>query len=86
MSDIARDIATAVNGHLKALRLLKRSETTCADVAVALGLPEKIVERVFSQFKIRGAMLSDRKVAKVAPSSRVISLRHNGRYESSLRR
>ncbi|MGA8615150.1 MAG: hypothetical protein WB760_26415 [Xanthobacteraceae bacterium] len=57
MTDIGRNIATAINGHLKALRHLSRKETTVADVAEALGLPDAIVERAFSEFKMTRAKI-----------------------------
>ena len=52
--DIGRDIAAAIEGHLKALRLLNRADTTVLDVANALTLPPAIVERAFTQFKLSG--------------------------------
>lgn len=58
MTDIGADLAAAINGHLKALRLLNREDTTVAAVALALGLPEVIVERAFSEFKMTGAKIN----------------------------
>lgn len=54
-----RNIAAAVNGHLKALRLLGRKETTLVDTANALGLTEAEVILAFQDFKIAGAKIND---------------------------
>lgn len=61
MPDIGRDIGTAIDLHLKALRHLKRPQTTVASVALALGLPEPIVEKAFEEFKMTRAKINQRR-------------------------
>lgn len=78
MPDIGSDIAAAINGYLKAMRCLKRKEVTIWQIGQALGLPEPIVEKAFSEFKMVGASLAknERKSAKIAHEfSRVVELK-----------
>lgn len=74
-NDIGASVAAAVQGHIKALRLLGRVRTTAGDVASALGLPENFVMRAMADYKIGGAKLTTKTVARVGPLSREIELR-----------
>ena len=77
MSDVGRNIAAAVQGHIRALRLLGRESTTCASIGDALGLPESVVDQVMREFRITGAKcLPGVKSAKVVgPFSQKIELK-----------
>lgn len=68
-------VATAVQLHVRALRLLDRKDTTIIEVASALSLPESVVERVFRESAIVGATLSEHVRAKTGPMSKVVKLK-----------
>lgn len=51
-------VAAAVQGHIKALRLLGRSDVSLAQFASGLGLTEKQVLIAMQDFKIIGAKIS----------------------------
>lgn len=53
MSD-SKSKAAAVNGHVKALRLLGRPTTSVADIARALGLTDADVETALHDYDIVG--------------------------------
>ena len=53
-----RDIAAAVNGHLKARRILGQKETTVAAVARALGITDDEVKAAFADWHIVAAKIS----------------------------
>lgn len=54
-------IAAAVNGHLRALRYLGRTETTVHSVAACLGLTDAQVIKAFADYKMTKAKLNERK-------------------------
>lgn len=58
---ISQDVGAAVNNYLLALRHLKRKETTCANIAKALGLPEQLVEKSFDEFKMKHGKIGNKK-------------------------
>jgi predicted secreted protein len=53
-----KDIAAAVNGHLKARRILGQKDTTIAAVARSLGITDDEVKTAFADFHIAGAKVS----------------------------
>jgi DNA invertase Pin-like site-specific DNA recombinase len=50
-----KNIAAAVNGYVKALRLLGRDHTTYSEIAAALHIETVEVERAFKDYKITKA-------------------------------
>ena len=73
--DIGRDIATAIDGMLRALRILNRKETTGLHIAESLGIPEAIVERAFAEFQFGKSILTTRGKAKCGPMSKIIEIK-----------
>ena len=57
-----REIATAVQSLIKALRLLGSEQTSIAAIADALNLSDGEIESAFNDFKIAGAKSCERKM------------------------
>jgi hypothetical protein len=55
-----REIAAAIQGHIKALRLLGRERTSVSAIADALHLTDTEVETAFADFKMVGAKYVER--------------------------
>lgn len=56
-----KEIAAAVQGHVKALRLLGRHDTCIAAIADALHLTDDAVKTAFEGFKIMGATVETKR-------------------------
>jgi hypothetical protein len=75
MAKIESMIAAAVSGHIKALRLLDRSDTTVLSISEALGLPIGVVEQTLIDYTIPGAAMGKNRRAKVGEMSRIVQLK-----------
>ena len=73
-----REIASAVQGYVKALRLLGRENTSIAAIADALHVTDTEVEIALKDFKITGAKYCDKK-------TKVLHLRHDTIWSSVIR-
>lgn len=55
----SREIATAINEYLRALRRLGHLRCVVFDIQCALGLSEQEVKTAFAEYKISGAKMMD---------------------------
>lgn len=55
---MSKQVAAAVNGYCKALRLLGREDVSMGQIATALRISPEEVESAFKDFKISGSEVS----------------------------
>jgi|FreactTroBogLake_1042271.scaffolds.fasta_scaffold116107_1 hypothetical protein len=68
-----RNIADAVQCHIKALRLLAREDTSFAAIAESLGLTDDEVATAFKDFKIVGTTLDPKRTVSRVKARMVFS-------------